>query len=376
MTSKPKHQLSVVMPVHNALPYLDEAVQSILGQSYSEFEFCIYDDASTDGSSERLRYWARNDRRIRLTRGDAKLGPAASSNQVVRLATSPLIARMDADDVSFPDRLEKQHDLLTRHPDVAIVASLCEVIDWQGNKIRDPELWRLARKSWFNPFPHGSLMFRRDLFEAIGGYRLECEFWEDLDFVIRASAKTRMLVLPRPLYRYRQSNSSTRISSDQRRVEQALDLRYRSIAALREGDNYDAVLTDARQDPARRLDPRVFLSLGLLELWAGQRPRLVRRLFQRARLRFNTATLLTIAWLSWARTSPAAMRMFMNLLSRLRNFAVPPMADEPVEWRVPSRLPYSDVAASPDARKRGRGVQRRDAPGSAHGRQGEGRREG
>jgi glycosyltransferase involved in cell wall biosynthesis len=89
--------VSVVMPVHNALPHLDAAVSSILDQSFSNIEFVIYDDASTDGSTERLREWALKDSRIRLFEGDPNLGPALSSNCVVEKASSQLIARMDAD---------------------------------------------------------------------------------------------------------------------------------------------------------------------------------------------------------------------------------------------------------------------------------------
>ena len=71
--------LSVVMPVHNALPHLDEAIESIVGQTYKDFEFVILDDASTDGSTERLREWAKRDPRIRLIEVKINLGPALSS---------------------------------------------------------------------------------------------------------------------------------------------------------------------------------------------------------------------------------------------------------------------------------------------------------
>jgi glycosyltransferase involved in cell wall biosynthesis len=334
--SKPRtNEISVVMPVYNALPYLDAAIQSILDQTRADFEFVIYDDASTDGSAERLEHWARRDSRIRLFHGKTNLGPAASSNAVVRLASSPLIARMDADDISLPERLQLESDLLARRPDVGIVASTCDIIDRDGRLLRRPELWRLTRKSWFIPFPHGSMMFRRELFDSIGGYRDECEYWEDLDFVIRASRKTRVLVFPRPLYRYRQSTSSTRIASDQSRVENAIDLRYRSIAMARQGRPYDELLRTARRGDRDRVDPRVFVSLGLMSLWSNQRPSFVRRLLRRARLRFDKATLIAIVWLSWARVSPATVRIVMNHLSRLRAAAVDSKLalDEAVEWQ-------------------------------------------
>lgn len=171
--------LSVVMPVHNAAPYLDEAIGSILSQTYRDFEFVILDDGSTDGSSEKLREWAAKDQRIRLHRLDSNSGPADSSNLVVRHARGSLIARMDADDESLPDRLQQQVDLLQRRPDVGLVGTLCDVIDKDGSTVRTRDLWRLTRRSWFAPFPHGSIMYRRELFDLAGGYRGSCVYWED-----------------------------------------------------------------------------------------------------------------------------------------------------------------------------------------------------
>src|SRR3954471_2803022 len=107
-------RVSVVMPVHNAMPFLDVAVESILGQTFRDFEFVILDDASTDGSTQRLREWAARDGRIRLLEEKHNLGPALSSERVARAARAPIVARMDADDVSHPKRLEEQLDVLAR----------------------------------------------------------------------------------------------------------------------------------------------------------------------------------------------------------------------------------------------------------------------
>jgi glycosyltransferase involved in cell wall biosynthesis len=100
------------MPVRNALPYLDAAVESVLGQTHNNFEFVIRDDDSTDGSRERLQYWALKDARIRLFEGKSCLGPANSSNWVVTQARSNYVARMDADDVSHPHRFAREIDIL------------------------------------------------------------------------------------------------------------------------------------------------------------------------------------------------------------------------------------------------------------------------
>jgi glycosyltransferase involved in cell wall biosynthesis len=327
--------ISVVMPVYNARPYLDEAVDSILGQSMRDFEFIIYDDGSTDGSYERLQEWATRDSRIELVRGARNLGPAASSNEVVRHASAPLIARMDADDISCPDRLERQAEALKENPDAGIVASMCETIDSGGMHIRGAEVWRLTRNSWFTPFPHGSMMFRRSLYDSLGGYRDECEYWEDLDFVLRASRQTRILVFPRPLYRYRQSQVGTRLASDQKRVEAALDLRYRSIDRVRQKRTYDDLLLAGPVSDDERVDPRVFLSLGLLAVWSGGRKGLFGRLFQRSRVRFDRTSAMAAASVLWTTVSPGTLRAFLNVMSALRNrLAKPKLSpNEPFEWR-------------------------------------------
>src|SRR3954452_11229500 len=109
-------RVSVVMPVRNAMPYLDIAAESILGQTFQNFEFVILDDGSTDGSTERLREWAMRDPRIRLLEEKHNLGPALSSERVARAARAPVVARMDADDVSHPRRLEEQLDVLDNFP--------------------------------------------------------------------------------------------------------------------------------------------------------------------------------------------------------------------------------------------------------------------
>jgi glycosyltransferase involved in cell wall biosynthesis len=169
------------MPVHNALPHLDAAIESILAQTHRDFEFIIYDDASDDGSTARLRDWAAKDQRIRLFEGERNLGPVGSSSFVVEHSSAPLVARMDADDISDPDRLRIQLEVMQQHPEAGVVASFFEVIDARGRLIRGPESWRLARKTPFVPFAHGSMLFRRTIFDQVGGYRAECEYWEDQD---------------------------------------------------------------------------------------------------------------------------------------------------------------------------------------------------
>lgn len=309
--------LSVVMPVHNALPHLDAAIRSILDQSYRDFEFVILDDASTDGSTERIREWAAADQRIRLIQSKRNLGPVGSSNLVVEQARAPLIARMDADDTCSPDRLEREFEILCARPHAGVVGTLYEVIDEHGRRLRGPESWRLTRRTPFVPFAHGSMMFRRTIFDQVGGYREVCEYWEDQDLVVRMSALADVLIIPLGLYQYRQWRRDGREDGHSERVENAVDLMYGSIARLEHSRSYDDLLQIGARP--RRVDPRVFISLGSVVLWSGERPRFFGRLLKRGKLAPNFATVSTLVWTIWASFSPGSLRAFMSLLLRIRN---------------------------------------------------------
>ena len=325
--------VSVVMPVYNALPYLDAAVESILGQSLASFEFVILDDASTDGSTERLREWAARDARIRLLEERHNLGPALSSQRVASAASAPLVARMDADDVSHPDRLREQLAVFDQCPEAGVVASLCEFIDSNGDKLRGAEPWRLIRRSPLVPFAHGAMMYRRVLFDRAGGYRRESEYWEDQDLVTRMSALAPVLIVPKALYRVRLSATSTRAASHADSLELAVNKMYRSI------DRPGRRETEA--GPSRvsskydgKVDPRVFISLGSQSLWAGGRPRFFQRLLERGHLGFDFATVSALVWTAWASLAPGSLRAFLRFLLFVRNAHAALMlkGDGPVSW--------------------------------------------
>ena len=309
--------VSVVMPVHNALPFLDEAIESILGQTFSDFEFVILDDASTDGSTKRLADWAARDPRIRLLHAEQNLGPALSSQKVASEAAAPIVARMDADDVSLSKRVEEQLRVLESYPEVGLVASLHQIIDSKGRTVRGTEPWRLARRSLFVPFCHGAIMYRQNVFRQAGGYREQCEYWEDQDLIMRMAAVSKVAVIPRALFQVRQSTTSTRVSSNQDRLERAVDRMYRCLDRADAGGDYDELLS--AQERSGLLDPRVFVALGSVTLWAGARPRLFRRLLQRSRLSLDFASLSAVVWTAWASLSPYTLRKFMGLLLSIRN---------------------------------------------------------
>jgi GT2 family glycosyltransferase len=315
-------RISVVMPVRDAGAYLDDSIRSILDQTYSDFEFVIRNDGSVDNSSEILRRWASRDRRIRLFEGDEPLGPAESSNWVVRHSSSPLVARMDADDISHPDRLKRQLAVFMGEPDAALVGTLWEGIDPEGRKVRPRDRSKLSGSSRFAPFPHGSIMFRRDAFEQAGGYSKESNFWEDADLYLRLAALSRLLVLPDALYLHRASRQSTRLTSRQEEVEYAVDRMYRTLTGVGAGSAGQSETARLRQPSPAKVLPIVFVSLGSTRLWAGERTGVLIRLCRRAVLRVNARTFAILIWAVWGAISPRSLRFVLRTVIRLRDFAV------------------------------------------------------
>jgi glycosyltransferase involved in cell wall biosynthesis len=349
-------RLSVVMPVRDALPFLDAAIESVLGQTHGDFEFLIGDDGSTDGSTEALRGWAARDARIRLIEHRGGLGPVGSSNWVVREASGALIARMDADDLSHPDRLRRQLEAMAAHPDCALVGTLFEGIDETGRRVREADYWAPLNPDGFAaPFAHGSILFRRDAFERAGGYRPGTDYWEDIDLTVRMAGQGRILILPAPLFSYRFSPTSSRLNADAERVERAIALMLACAERHRAGLDYGALIARG-PDPgrARRLPPLVFRALSS-QIWAGRRPRLLLRMARRARLPSDRASASDWLYMIWATLSPRSLRWLVRRRFRRRNAAAAPFhaGGQPYERvyaRAPAAaLPASQGAAAPSA---------------------------
>ena len=346
------------MPVHNALLHLDEAIESITCQTFTDFEFVILDDASTDGSTERLREWSAKEPRIRLLEVKQNLGPALSSQRVAQAALAPIVARMDADDIAYPDRLRQQFEALEANPNAGVVGCLCDIIASGGQKIRGAEPWKLIRPTPLVPFVHGATMYRQSVFDRVGGYRQACIYWEDHDLITRMALVSDVLVIPKSLYQVRQSSGSTRFNAQLDSFGGALDLMYRCLDRLALGQSYEDVL-EQQVPPDGKFDPRVFISLGAISLWAGQKPNLLRRLLERGRLSLDFASASALVWTAWASTSPRTLRRFLLLLVRILNFNAKRrgIGVEPVEWspvakRVGSKSNVDETRGAPAVAER------------------------
>ena len=213
-------KVSVLMPVHNSEKYLREAIDSILNQTFVDFEFLIIDDYSTDNSLQIVQSY--NDPRIRLFRNETNMGIACSLNKGLELAKGEYIAPMDADDVAVIDRFTVQVDFLDNHLSIGIVGSAIEAIDEQGRPFRivtkpftDAEIrWHLLLR---NPFTHSAVMLRRKLIEKNRlFYDRQFETVQDYDFWSRLLLLTKGANISQVLLRYRvHPKSSTKLNRQQ-----------------------------------------------------------------------------------------------------------------------------------------------------------------
>ncbi len=156
--------VSVLMPVYNAAPYLEAAIESILSQTYGDFEFVIVDDGSTDDSLRMIQAFAGKDGRIRLLRHEANLGIVKALNDGLSACRGEWVARMDADDIALPDRLERQQQAMAADASIGALGGALAYIDAQG---RDLGLIRRCSPSASplsaNPLLHPTVMLRRSI---------------------------------------------------------------------------------------------------------------------------------------------------------------------------------------------------------------------
>ncbi|MBF0347090.1 MAG: glycosyltransferase family 2 protein [Magnetococcales bacterium] len=216
--------VSVLMSVHNGERFLTEAIVSIHRQTWTDFEFIIIDDASTDTSGAIIHDWASRDHRIIPITNETNLGLTRSLNKGIRLARGRWIARMDADDRSLPERLSRQLDLLDHHPGVGLLGSAAWVMDpeknsgdtCQINPATHPEIcWRLVLA---NPFFHASVIFDRRI-ALDNPYDESLRFGQDFELWGRFLAVTEGANLAVPLVRLGRHEQRVSVQHAQRQSE-------------------------------------------------------------------------------------------------------------------------------------------------------------
>ncbi len=191
--------VSVIMPVYNGAKYLREAVDSILRQSFRDFEFIIVDDGSTDSTWAILQSY--DGPSVVLLHNEENIGLPRSLNKGLAVARGNYIARIDADDTAEPNRLERQLAFLQHHPEVGLLGTASRVLyeDLGYERLRRPPLTNLELRSALvrrNPFLHSSVMIPHRVLEVVGGYNERLVKAEDYDLWVRIGSNYRLANLP------------------------------------------------------------------------------------------------------------------------------------------------------------------------------------
>jgi glycosyl transferase family 2 len=258
-------QISVVIPVYNAERYVAEAVESILAQTFRDFEILVFDDGSTDRSLEILQAYTDQDDRIHVFAKPHR-GYVPWLNEGMRIARGEFIARMDADDVSLPQRFERQVEYLRRQPNCVAVGCDLLMIDPDGEPLseatHDTEHEAIEAdllSGGLGVISHPACMVRRSTLLAVGGYREEFESLEDFDLWLRLAEQGRLANLPEILLNYRLHHTNVIVTQVERQKQLA-----------------DQIITEARLRRGLKPLPHTIWSyraptlVGRHQMWAWQ----------------------------------------------------------------------------------------------------------
>ena len=228
MTDPP---VSVLMAVRNGVPWVREAVESVLTQTASDLEMIVVDDGSTDQTADVLS--SMNDARLRVERQPPR-GLTTSLNRALSLARAPLIARLDADDLALPERLACQRRFLDAHPHVGLLGAAAREVDTSGRELAvvvPPEEDAAIRHALIrrNPFIHSSVMARRSVLIDAGGYDDRLPVAQDYDLWMRMSRITHLANLPAPLVVRRLLPGRVSATRDTERLAAEARVKWRAV---------------------------------------------------------------------------------------------------------------------------------------------------
>ncbi len=220
-------KVSVMMPVYNRERYVGEAIESILSQTFTNFELIIVDDGSTDNSLNIINSFS--DKRIRVYQNDQNSGIGYTRNRLLELSKGQYLAVLDSDDVAFPNRLEEQVSFLDANEDYGLVGSWAELIDENSRPLKkyyrykeNEEIYSIL--FFHNFFAHSSVMMRSKIIPFLK-YNSEYTPAEDYELFIRIAEKSKVCNLQKPLVKYRihdmnisDENKNKEILNRQRRI--------------------------------------------------------------------------------------------------------------------------------------------------------------
>lgn len=236
-TEKTTPLVSVVMPVYNGEKYVAESIESILGQTFSDFDFIIVDDGSQDRSADVIRSYEARDDRIRLLRIERNIGVADARNHAMNLSSAEYIAVMDCDDVCLPRRLERQVEHMRANPSIGVLGAGAQAVNEDLRPLYPFDLPERHALIAFNVFVgsffvHPTVMLRRHLLKSVGGYEPSRRTAIDTELWTRLMWRARFANLPEQLLLYRRHEAQHHTSRDATLQAQAWEVRARLLKRL------------------------------------------------------------------------------------------------------------------------------------------------
>ena len=227
--------VSVIMPAYNTEQYIAEAIESILNQSFTDFEFIIVDDASNDNTWDIIQQYAKQDKRIVTLRNDKNRYISYTRNRGIAISKGKYIACMDSDDYSYPDRLEKQVSLMETNPDLAVSGSVVEICDEFMNTLNlrrylltDKEIRRKLFR--YSPFCHAVTIYRTDILKQVNGYNEYLYEAEDYELYFKIGKLGKFGNLDSVIYKIRVRSSSVSHISIKRAERLTIYVRLKAMA--------------------------------------------------------------------------------------------------------------------------------------------------
>lgn len=333
-------KVSVILPVFNAEKYLREAIDSIVEQSFSDWELIVVNDGSTDGSEKIIRSYT--DTRIQYHNNEHNIGLIATLNKATQLCKGQYIARMDADDISARKRLEMQVNFLDRHPEYAMCGTYAKIIDEKNQEtgkilnLEDDQNLRI-NLLFSVPFVHPSMMFRQEVLLQ-NQYDPEFKHAEDYDLWCRIAKDHKVANIPHFLlkYRWHTNNVSVTHQETQDTLKSKIMARELSLLGLSPSvvELYLHRITFEQFDAKDQLEKKRFEKYDELGSW-------FQKIIDANRLkkRYNEVSLVAFLWSRWvvlcisqkrygliltprfASYQPAILKKWMRLILFLRKKA-------------------------------------------------------
>lgn len=231
--SNNKPKISVLMPAYNAEKYIAESIESILNQTFTDFELIIVDDASKDSTWEIINRYSEKDIRIKAYRNEENIGVTKNRNSLIKKALGDYVAWQDADDISHPSRLELQHNFMQDNNNIGICGGYLEFFNQNGTifiQKYDEKDVELRKKIFrYSPVSQGVSMIRKNVFLFTGLYNEQLDQAEDLEMTFRIGSRYEFANIPLILLKYRKHTESISSKSILKNIKSTVKVRFNAV---------------------------------------------------------------------------------------------------------------------------------------------------